>query len=343
MTKDTMIGVDLAKSVFQVHGASMTGQPKFRKKLSRQGFAEFMAKQPPAIVVMEACGSAHYWAREMSRRGHEVKLIAPRYVKPFVKRQKNDAADAEAIVIAAQRPEMRFVEPKSTEQQSRTILFRARERLVHQRTELVNALRACLYEFGHVVPQGLHQLGKIKGILDEPNSDLPELMRNECGDLMKQIAEKTVRINARTAKIKTLAAEADTARRLQTIPGVGPLTALAVEAFAPPMESFRCGRDFAAWLGLVPRQFSSGGKERLGRVSKAGQSDIRRLLIIGAMSRLNWLGRKSIPEGSWLARIAARKPRMLVAIALANKMARAIWALLTKNEDYRDSAQVAAA
>jgi transposase len=238
---------------------------------------------------------------------------------------------------------MRFVELKSTEQQSRAILFRARERLVHQRTELVNALRACLYEFGHIVPQGIHQLGRIKGILDEPNSDLPELMREECGDLMKQIAEKTVRINARTAKIKALAAEADTARRLQTIPGVGPLTALAVEAFAPPMESFRCGRDFAAWLGLVPRQFSSGGKERLGQVSKAGQSDIRRLLIIGAMSRLNWLGRKSIPEGSWLARIAARKPRILVAIALANKMARTIWALLTKNEDYRDSAQMAAA
>jgi len=343
VTKDTMIGVDLAKSVFQLHGASMTGQPKFRKKLSRQGFAEFMSKQPPAIVVMEACGSAHYWAREISSLGHEVKLIAPQYVKPFVKRQKNDAADAEAIVIAAQRPEMRFVELKSTEQQSRAILFRARERLVHQRTELVNALRACLYEFGHIVPQGIHQLGRIKGILDEPNSDLPELMREECGDLIKQIAEKTVRINARTAKIKALAAEADTARRLQTIPGVGPLTALAVEAFAPPMESFRCGRDFAAWLGLVPRQFSSGGKERLGQVSKAGQSDIRRLLIIGAMSRLNWLGRKSIPEGSWLARIAARKPRMLVAIALANKMARTIWALLTKNEDYRDSAQAAAA
>lgn len=343
MTKDTMIGVDLAKSVFQLHGASMTGQLKFRKKLSRQGFAEFMFRQPPAVVVMEACGSAHYWAREMSRLGHEVKLIAPRYVKPFVKRQKNDAADAEAIVIAAQRPEMRFVEPKSTERQSRAILFRARERLVHQRTELVNALRACLYEFGHVVPQGIHQLGRIKGILDEPNSDLPELMREECGDLMKQIAEKTVRIDARTAKIKALAAEADTARRLQTIPGVGPLTALAVEAFAPPMESFRCGRDFAAWLGLVPRQFSSGGKERLGRVSKAGQSDIRRLLIIGAMSRLTWLGRKSIPESSWLARISARKPRMLVAIALANKMARTVWALLTKNENFRDSAQVAAA
>lgn len=271
-----MIGVDLAKSVFQLHGASMTGQPKFRKKMSRQGFSEFMAKLPPAIVVMEACGSAHYWAREMSRLGHEVRLIAPHYVKPFVKRQKNDAADAEAIVIAAQRPEMRFVEPKSMEQQSRAILFRARERLVHQRTELVNALRASLYEFGHVVPQGMHQLNRIKEILDEPNSDLPELMREECRDLMEQIADKTDRIDARTTQIKDLAAEADTARRLQTIPGVGPLTALAVEAFGPPMESFRCGRDFAAWLGLVPRQFSSGGKERLGRVSKAGQSDKRR-------------------------------------------------------------------
>ena len=343
MTKDTMIGVDLAKNVFQVHGASTTGEAKFRKKLSRQGFSRFMAEQPPAVVVMEACGSAHYWAREMIRLGHEVMLIAPRYVKPFVKRQKNDAADAEAIVIAAQRPEMRFVSPKSAEQQSRAILFRARERLVHQRTELVNALRASLYEYGHVVPQGIHQIKRIEEILEATNSDLPDLMREECRDLLYQIAEQTVRINARTGKIKALAAEADTARRLQTIPGVGPLTALAVEAFAPPMENFSNGRDFAAWLGLVPRQFSSGGKERLGRTSKAGQADIRRLLIIGAMSRLNWLGRKSIPEGSWLARIAARKPRMLVAIALANKMARTIWAMLTKNEDYRGPAQVAAA
>lgn len=343
MTKDTMIGVDLAKSVFQLHATSMTGELKFRKKLSRRSFAKFMAEQPPATIVMEACGSAHYWAREMSRHGHEVKLIAPHYVRPFVKRQKNDAADAEAIVIAAQRPEMRFVEPKSAEQQSRAILFRARERLVHQRTELVNALRACLYEYGHVVPQGIHQIKRIEEILDAPNSDLPDLMREECRDLMDQIAEKTVRINARTVKIKVLAAEADTARRLQTIPGVGPLTALAVEAFAPPMDSFRRGRDFAAWLGLVPRQFSSGGKERLGRISKAGQADIRRLLIIGAMSRLTWLTRKSITEGSWLAHMAARKPKMLVAIALANKMARTIWAVLTKNEDYRVPTQAAVA
>ena len=343
MQKDTMIGVDLAKAVFQLHAASMTGEPKFRKKMARQTFLRFMAQQPSSLVVMEACASAHYWSREMIRLGHEVKLIAPQYVKPFVKRQKNDAADAEAIVIAAQRPEMRFVEPKSAEQQSRAILFRGRERLVHQRTELVNALRACLYEYGHVVPQGIQQIHRIAEILKAPNSDLPDLMREECRDLLDQIAEQTARINARTEKIKALATEADTARRLQTIPGVGPLTALAVEAFAPPMENFRCGRDFAAWLGLVPRQFSSGGKERLGRASKAGQADIRRLLIIGAMSRLNWMGRKSIPESSWLARIVARKPRMLVAIALANKMARTIWAMVTKNEDYRVPAQAVAA
>lgn len=343
MSKDTMIGVDLAKHVFQVHCAAITGCVQFRKKLTRSHFRQFMAEQPPAVVVMEACGSAHYWAREMLKLGHQVKLIAPQYVKPFVKRQKNDAADAEAIVVAAQRPEMRFVEPKSDAQQSRAILFRSRERLVHQRTELVNALRASLYEYGHIVPQGIGQLGRIKEIIDATNSDLPELMREECGDLLEQIAEQTVRINAKTGKIKTLAAEADMARRLQTMPGVGPITALAVEAFAPPMEHFHRGRDFAAWLGLVPRQFSSGGKERLGRISKAGQADIRRLLIIGAMSRLNWMGRRAISEGSWLARMQARKPRMLVAIALANKMARAIWAMLIKKEDYRDPTQAVAA
>jgi transposase len=334
--KDTMIAVDLAKNVFQAHGASMTGQRKYSKKLSRQQFPRFMAEQPSAVVVMEACGSAHYWSRELIKLGHEVKLIAPQYVRPFVKRQKNDAADAEAIVIAAQRPEMRFVAPKSEDQQARAVLFRGRERLVHQRTELVNALRAVLYEYGHTIPQGIGQIKRIEAILDEPNSDLLPLVREEYADLIKQIAEKTVRILDRAKKIKELAALTNTARRLQTMPGVGPLTALAIEAFAPDMNSFKRGRDFAAWLGLVPRQHSSGGKERLGHVSKAGQVDIRRLLIIGAMSRLNWLGRKSIREGSWLARMLVRKPRMLVAIALANKMARAIWAMQTKQEDYRD-------
>ncbi|THK33339.1 IS110 family transposase [Ensifer sp. MPMI2T] len=300
--KDTMIGVDLAKSVFVLHGASMRGQVKFRKKLSRSQFLTFMADQSPAIVVMESCGSANYWARQMMELGHTVRLIAPQYVRPFVKRQKNDAADAEAIVIAAQRPEMRFVEPKSELQQAKAVLFRARERLVHQRTELVNALRAVLYEYGHTIPQGIAHLKRIEALLDESNSDLPGLVREECRDLLAQICEKTARIEAKMKRIKVVAAETDATRRLQTMPGVGPITALAVEAFAPAMASFKRGRDFAAWLG-----------------------------------------RKSIPEGSWLARMLGRKPKMLVAIALANKMARAIWAMLTKKEDYRDPALATAA
>lgn len=343
MTNDMMIGVDLAKSVFQLHAASPTGQVLFRKKLSRPAFARFMAEQPPATVVLEACGSAHYWARELARLGHEVKLIAAQYVRPFVKRQKNDAADAEAIVIAAQRPEMRFVEAKTAEQQSRAMLFRSRARLVRQRTELVNMLRAFLYELGYVVPQGIHHLHRIAAIVDDPGNDFPELARVECQELLEQIAAMTERIATSDRRIKALAGQADIARRLQTMPGVGPLTALAVEAFAPPMENFKCGRDFSAWLGLVPKQHSSGGKERLGRVSKAGQSDIRQLLIMGAMSRLNWMGRKSISDASWLARMLARKPRMLVAIALANKMARMIWAMLTRQEDYRTPATAIAA
>lgn len=341
--KDTMIGVDLAKNAFQLHGASMTGEVRFRKKLTRPQFIRFMAGHQAAVVVMEACSGASFWARELSKAGHEVKLIAPQYVKPFVKRQKNDAADAEAIVIAAQRPEMRFVLPKSEDQQARAVLFRARERLVHQRTELTNALRALLYEYGHTLPQGKVHLNRIVEIVEAETCDLPALAREEAQDLLEQIAEKTARIEAKTRKIAAQAALTQTARRLQTMPGVGPMTALAIEAFAPAMATFRCGRDFAAWLGLVPRQMSSGGKERLGRVSKAGQSDIRRLLIIGAMSRLNWMGLKGVREGSWIDRLRARKPKMLVAIALANKMARMIWAMLTKQEDYRDPAPAGAA
>ena len=342
MTMDTMIGVDLAKSVFQIHGASMSGHAQFRKKLSRAQFSKFMGKQQPCVVVMEACGSAHYWAREMRKSGHEVKLIAPHYVTPFVKRHKNDAADAEAIVEAAQRPQMRFVPPKTADQQARVILFRARELMVRQRTQMINSLRSHLYEFGYVVPQGTRQLAVIANIVDDANTDLPAMVRGISRGLLDQIDDKTARINALLSEIREDAAQLEAARRLQTMPGVGPITALAVEAFAPPMGSFRCGRDFAAWLGLVPKQHSSGGKHRLGRVSKAGQADIRRLLITGAMSRLNWMGRKTIREGSWLAQLAARKPRKLVAVALANKMARTIWAMLTKNEVYRDPALAAA-
>jgi transposase len=252
-------------------------------------------------------------------------------------------ADAEAIVIAARQSEMRFVEPKSVEQQSRAAVFRGRERLVYQRTADVNALRALLYEHGHVFPAGIRHLNRMTVLVADETSDLPLLIREECQDLLAQIAEKTARIAERAKKLSALATQTDRARRLQTMPGVGSMTAVAVEAFGPDMAQFKTGRDFAAWLGLVPRQHSSGGKERLGRMSKAGQADIRRLLIIGAMSRLNWLGKRTIAEGSWLSRLLARKPRMLVAIALANKMARQIWAMLTKNEDYKDPALADAA
>ncbi|WEQ54978.1 IS110 family transposase [Komagataeibacter nataicola] len=341
--KDTMIGVDLAKNVFQVHAASLTGEVRFRKKVRRPQFLQFMASQPPALVVMEACGSAHYWARELMNAGHEVKLIAPQYVRPFVKRQKNDAADAEAIVIAARQPEMRFVVPKTEAQQARAVLFRCRDRLVHQRTELVNALRGTLYEFGLVVPKGIAHLKRIEEFVADDSVSLPAVVRKECRDLLEQIDEQSARITEKTHAMVGLSKESGMAQRLETMPGIGPLTALAVEAFAPSMESFRSGRDFSAWLGLVPRQFSSGGKERLGRVSKAGQADIRRLLIIGAMTRVNWASRKPPVPGTWLARMVAHKPRMLVAIALANKMARTIWAMLTKQENYRDPVLSAAA
>ena len=340
--KDTMIGVDLAKNIIVLHGTSMTGELRFRKKLSRNQFMQFMQRHPAAVVILEACGSAHYWARELAAYGHEVKLIAPQYARPFVKRQKNDMADAEAIAIAARQPEMRFVEPKTQDQQARAALFRGRERLVHQRTELVNALRAMLYEFGQIIPQGIAHIKRIDAIIADEEIDLPDIVREECRDLLVQIEEKTTRIKAKTEQLSAVSKDSIAARRLQTMPGVGPMIALAVETFAPAMATFRCGRDFAAWLGLVPRQFSSGGKERLGRVSKAGQADIRRLLIVGAMSHVRVASRKPPLPGSWLARMLMRKPKMLVAIALANKMARKIWAMLTKQEDYREQVLQAA-
>lgn len=246
-------------------------------------------------------------------------------------------------MIAARQPEMRFVPKKTVEQQSRAAVFRGRERLVHQRTEDVNALRALLYEHGHVFPVGIRSLGRMAALLEDGTTGLPTLIREECKELLAQIAEKTARIFERNKKLSTLASQSDRARRLQTMPGVGPITATAVEAFGPDMSQFKTGRDFAAWLGLVPKQHSSGGTERLGRMTKASQADIRRLLIIGAMSRLNWLGMRSVAEGSWLSRMLARKPKMLVAIALANKMARQIWAMLTKHEDYKDPELVGAA
>lgn len=341
MTEVSIIGVDLAKNVFQLHGAAPDGSVVFRKKLTRLQFHRFMSQHPACVVAMEACGSAHYWARELAGFGHEPRLIAPRYVKPFVKRQKNDTADAEAIVEAAMRPTMRFVAPKNMDQQARAVLFRARTQIIRQRTECVNALRSFLYEFGFVAPIGIRQLKRLAEIVDSDDSDLPDLVRGTCQEMLDHVRQLSERLTELDKRIARLSAERNTSRRLRTMPGVGPITALAVETFAPAMENFRQGRDFAAWLGLVPRQHSTGGRQVLGRTSKMGQSDIRRLLIIGAMAVVNAASRHGAPEGSWLARMLARKPRMLVAIALANKMARGIWAMLTKGEEYRGEIAVA--
>lgn len=334
LTRPSIVGVDLAKQVFQLHGAAADGRALFRKKLSRPQFAKFMAALPPCIVAMEACGTAHYWGRELALLGHDIRLIPPVYVKPFVKRQKNDAADAEAIAEAVQRPNMRTVAVKSSAQQARAMLFRTRDLLVGQRTQLVNALRGHLAEHGIVLAKGIANVERLALRLED--DDLPDLVRHLGRIYLDQIAQLGAEIEKLDKRIVAAAKQNGEARRLQTMPGIGPVCAMAITAFAPDMREFRRGRDFAAWLGLVPRQHSSGGKQKLGRTSKMGQRDIRRLLIVGAMSIVHWRGRDGGRPGSWLARMLARKPRMLVAIALANKMARMVWAMLVREEDYRD-------
>jgi transposase len=335
MEKVSIIGLDLAKRSFQAHGARAEGGVAFRKKLSREKVLTFLAEQPRCVVAMEACGSAHHWGRTIRDLGHEVRLIPPAYVKPFVKRQKNDAADAEAIVEAASRPTMRFVAVKTEEQQARAMLFRTRDLLVRQRTQLINALRGHLSEHGVVAAQGPANVKVLEEAVEDQGTSLPLLVVELARVFLDQIEGLSKRISGLEKVTAHEAACGETTRRLQTMPGVGPITALAIETFAPPMDVFKCGRDFAAWLGLVPRQHSTGGKQVLGKVSKMGQRDIRRLLIIGAMAVVRSALRKGSPEGSWLQRMLARKPRMLVAIALANKMARSIWAMLAKAEDYR--------
>jgi transposase len=342
MKEVTIVGVDLAKRVFQAHGAAADGSVVFRKKLPRTQFLSFLAQQPICTVAMEACATSHHWGREIATLGHAIRLIPPVYVKPFVKRQKNDAADAEAIAEAASRPTMRFVALKTEDQQARAMIFRTRDLLVRQRTQLINALRGHLAEHGVVAAQGIAHLRRLQQAIEDEQTGLPQVVR-ELGQIyLDQIASYSEKIAELERTLRTEAARGETTVLLQTMPGIGPIGAMAIDAFAPPMRSFRRGRDFAAWLGLVPRQNSTGGKQTLGRTSKMGQRDIRRLLIIGAMAVVRWAARKGAPDGSWLARMLPRKPRMLVAIALANKMARSVWAMLTKQESYRDPVAAAA-
>lgn len=342
MSEVTIIGIDLAKRVFHLHGARVDGSVVFRKKVSRAQLLAFFTQHPRCIVAMEACATAHGWGREFEKIGHDVRLIAPIYVKPFVKRHKNDAADAEAIVEAALRPTMRFVTVKTEDQQARAMLFRTRQIFVGQRTQMINALRGHLAEHGLVAARGPAHVKRLADALADEDTALPDGVRDLGQIYLDQIDGLTARIADLDAKMKRAAKDADLARRAQTMPGVGPVTALAIETFAPDMASFRRGRDFAAWLGLVPKQHSTGGKARLGKTSKMGQRDIRTLLVSGAMAVLQAVERFDTPKNGWLKRLLTRKPRMVAAIALANKMARALWAMLTKQEDYRNPAAATA-
>ena len=263
-------------------------------------------------------------------------------MKPFVKRQKNDAADAEAIAEAASRPTMRFVALKTKEQQARAMIFRTRDLMVRQRTQLINALRGHLAEHGLVAPQGVAQVKRLADAIENEENNLPPMVREIGRIYLDQIVACRSKLVELDKTLRSEAAKGETTARLQTMPGIGPITAMAVESFAPQMKSFRRGRDFAAWLGLVPQQRSTGGKQRLGKTSKMGQRDIRRLLIIGAMGLIAVAKRCNVPLGTWLHRMLEKKPRMVVAVAMANKMARGIWAMLTKDEDYRDPATAAA-
>ncbi|MET0437110.1 MAG: IS110 family transposase [Devosia sp.] len=337
MSEVTTIGLDIAKSVFHAHGADERGVTVFSRKLTRGKLLDFFAGQPRCIVALEACGGAHHWARELQAMGHEVRLIPPAYVKPFVKRHKNDAIDAEAICEAAQRPGMRFVAVKSEEQQASGLVFRTRDLLVRQRTQLINAIRGHLTEYGWVAPRGTAHMTLLADMLDDEEmaSTLPAAALPMFRLMVDLLAELDKRVATLDREIARRAGQDEAARRLMTIPGIGPIAATAILALAPPVETFAKSRDFAAWLGLAPRQHSTGGKQRLGSISKMGERTIRRLLIIGGSSMVRRACRHGAPVGSWLERMLARKPRMLVSVALANKMARMVWALLTRKEDYR--------
>lgn len=336
MSEVTTIGLDIAKNVFHAHGADHVGQQLFSRRLARGKVLAFFVSQPKCLVALEACGGAHHWARELMKMGHDVRLIPPVYVKPFVKRHKNDAADAEAICEAAQRPNMRFVPVKGEEQQASALVFRTRDLLVRQRTQTINAIRGHMAEYGWVAPKGPSWMIVLAELIDaDVGVSLPQSAREMIRLMLGMLDELDRRISQLDKEIARRAREDEIARRLMTIPGIGPIAATAMVALAPAAETFKRGRDFAAWLGLTPLQKSTGGKTKLGRTSKMGERTLRRLLIIGSSAVVSQASKRGAPEGSWLAGMIARKPRMLVTVAQANKTARVVWALLVKREDYR--------
>lgn len=335
----TTIGLDLAKSVFQLHAVDAEGAVVWRKKVRRGALLETLAQVPPCLVGMEACATAHYWAREISALGHEVRLMPPAYVKAYLRRQKNDAADAEAICEAVRRPTMRFVPVKSAERQAVLVLHRSRELLVRQKTMLINAIRAHCAEFGLVAAQGssgardlIERIGQADG------SVVPDLARNVVLALAEQLQALAVQIQTLNRRLLVWHRQNEESQRLATIPGVGVISATALAASVPDPSQFRSGREFAASLGLVPRQNSSGGKDRLGRISKMGDRYLRKLLVVGATSVVRRAKTSDTAAGNWIRSLLERKPARLVTVAMANKTARIIWAVLARGESYRSPA-----
>jgi transposase len=332
----TQVGIDLAKMVFQVHGVDARGKVALRKQLKRSQVVRFFAQLPACLIGMEACGGAHFWARQLMALGHTVKLIAPQFVKPYVKTNKNDAADAEAICEAVGRPSMRFVPIKNTEQQALLGLHRARQGFVTERTAQANQIRGLLGEFGLVIPVGIRCIeGQVPQILEDAQNGLSGISRALIARLFQHFRALDQHVTDLERDINAWHREDTASQRLQAIPGIGPLTASALVASIGDAKAFHNGRQFAAWLGLVPRQNSTGGKTHLLGISKRGDTYVRTLLIHGARSVLLSLKRHPDRAEGWLARVAARRNPNIAAVALANKNARTVWALLAHGRDYQ--------
>jgi transposase len=337
------IGLDIAKSVFQVHGVDAEGQVAIRRKLKRRYVLAFFERLRPCLVGMEACATAHHWSRELQALGHRVRLMPPAYVRPYVKRQKNDVADAEAICEAVTRANMRFVETKTAEQQSCLVLHRTRHLFIRQQTSVINAIRAHLAEFGIVAPigrKGVEQL--LTDVANLEDKRIPAVARACVAALGVQLRALRAQILEFDRQIMIWHRSHETSKRLDEIPGVGPALATALVASIADPKAFRSGRDFSAWIGLVPKQHSSGGKEKLGSISKQGDRYLRSLFTAGALAVIRYAKIYGTKHRPWLTALLARRPAKVAAIALANKLARMVWAMMTRGERYKEPAALAA-
>src|SRR6476619_2285796 len=339
----TTIGLDIAKSVFQVHGIDAEGNLLIRRQLKRRYVLAFFEKLPPCLVGIEACASAHHWSRELKALGHIVRLMPPAYVKPYVKRHKNDAADAEAICEAVTRANMRFVETKTPDQQSGLMLHRTRHLFIRQQTAAINAIRAHLAEFGIVAPVGRNGVEELLDVVADPDDErVPEIARECLAALGAQLRMLKTQVLQFDRLIRAWHRSNEISMRLDEAPGVGPVLATAVVATVADPKAFRSGRNFSAWIGLVPKQHSSGGKNRLGNISKQGDRYLRGLFVAGALAVIRYAKVHGTKHRPWLTALLARRPTKVAAIALANKIARMVWAMMVKGERYKEPVALAA-